>query len=70
MRGIPPRGILVLTLIDSFLDLFGLNVRLLSSFGETITLKLSRIYSQGEKRKKVPTKVMSRIPPGVIPLNF
>ena len=50
LRGIPPGGILLLTLIDSFLDLFGLNVRLLSSFEETITLKLSRIYSQGEKK--------------------
>ena len=70
LRGIQPGGILLLTSIDSFLHFWGLNVRLLSSFEETITLKLSRIYSQGEKREKVPIKVMSKITPGGIPLNF
>ena len=52
LRGIPPGGILLLTLIDSFLHFLGLNVHLLSSFDETITLKLSRIFSQEENRGK------------------
>ena len=65
LRGIPPRGILVLTLIDSFLHFFGLNAHLLSSFEETITLKLNRIYSQEENKGKVSIKVKSKIP-----LNF
>ena len=50
LREIHPGGIFVLTLIGSFQHFFGLNVCLLSSFEETVTLKLSRIYSQGEKK--------------------
>ena len=57
LRGIPPGGILVLTLIDSFLHFLGLNVCLLSSFEGTITLKLSRIYSQEEKGGKLKVGV-------------
>ena len=51
-RGIPPGGIL----LDSFLHIFWLNVRLLSSFEKSITLKLSGIYSQDEKKVKVSIK--------------
>ena len=68
LRGIPPGEILLLTLIDSFLH-FWLNVRLLSSFEETITPKLSRIYSQEEKKGKVSVELLPRGTEGVRQLH-
>ena len=56
-RGIPPEGILLLTLVDSFVYFCWLIVHLPSSFEEAITLLLSRIYSQEENRGKFQLKL-------------
>ena len=45
-----------LNLNGLFFAFFWQNISLLSSFEETVTLKLSRIYSQGEKRGKFQSK--------------
>ena len=57
-------------LMDSFLHLFWLNICLLSSFEETVSLKLSRIYSQREKGGKVSIKVQRNSTRRNFTLNF
>ena len=54
---IPPCGI-PLNFYRLFSTFFWLNVCLISSFEVTITLKLDRIYSQGEKSGEVSIKVL------------
>ena len=58
------------TLLDTFLHVFWLNICFPASFEETITLKLSRVYSQEKKGGKFQSKFWEIPLGGILLLTF